>query len=370
MFVSADGGSEGMVGARRFAERYVDRQKVEAALVLDDLGAADPQLPYIVPWSTGSSRASLSAVRDRSTRHSRARPERGGGSESWLGQFVHLAWPLTLREQGPLVREGIDAVTLTARAELPRGVGPGHDRRDLGEPADAIRTGGVRQRARVRLARVSGKAAVPLHHRGAQRHSRLVAAAVRARPDPPGRDHGGGRGRARRPARRSGGPLDALVAGERPPVRGHRPGRAGLRADRMAARHCRRGGRSCDATLVRRSGRTAAGTRSSLRRLVGRPAPHRARGRAAAPAWARGRGRRARAAAVGRGPGRVRDQPLHCPAARPGGASVPAGRAVGDAAAARSWPGPWSRVRWRCPCSRCSTTARASTSACPCTAIC
>ena len=37
---------------------------------------------------------------------------------------MHLAWPLTLREQGPLLREGIDAVTITARAELPRGEGP------------------------------------------------------------------------------------------------------------------------------------------------------------------------------------------------------------------------------------------------------
>ena len=123
VFVSADGGSEGMVGAERFAERYVDRQKVEAALVLDDLGAADAQQPYIVPWSTGSSRASLSAVRTVDAALVRE-TGRSGGSESWLGQVVHLAWPLTLREQGPLVREGIDAVTITARAELPRGSGP------------------------------------------------------------------------------------------------------------------------------------------------------------------------------------------------------------------------------------------------------
>jgi hypothetical protein len=123
VFVSADGGSEGMVGAKRFAERYVDRQKVEAALVIDDLGAADPQLPYIVPWSTGSSRASLAAVRTVDAALARETGG-GGGSESWLDQVVHLAWPVTLREQGPLVREGIDAVTLTARAELPRDAGP------------------------------------------------------------------------------------------------------------------------------------------------------------------------------------------------------------------------------------------------------
>ncbi len=123
VFVSADGATEGMTGAQRFAQRYVDRQKVEAALVIDDPGAVDAQQPYIVPWSTGSSRASLGATRTVDAALVRETGG-GGGSESWLGQLVHLAWPLTLREQGPLVREGIDAVTLTARAELPRGQGP------------------------------------------------------------------------------------------------------------------------------------------------------------------------------------------------------------------------------------------------------
>lgn len=122
VFVSADGGSEGMEGAQRFAERYVDRQKVEVAMVLDDLGAADRRRPYVVPWSSGSSRASLAAARTMDAALVRETGG-GGGSESWLGQVVHLAWPVTVREQGPLVREGIDALTLTARAELPRGSG-------------------------------------------------------------------------------------------------------------------------------------------------------------------------------------------------------------------------------------------------------
>jgi hypothetical protein len=37
------------------------------------------------------------------------------------GQFIRLAWPLTLRPQGPLVRRDIDALTLTAGGEVPRG---------------------------------------------------------------------------------------------------------------------------------------------------------------------------------------------------------------------------------------------------------
>jgi hypothetical protein len=123
VFVSSDGAVEGMAGAQRFAERYRDREKVEAALVLDDIGAVDQQRPFVVPWSTGSSRASLSATRTADAALAR---ETGAsvGSESWVGQFVRLAWPLTLREQGPLLRNGIDALTLTTRGELPRGEGP------------------------------------------------------------------------------------------------------------------------------------------------------------------------------------------------------------------------------------------------------
>ena len=122
VFVSADGASEGMAGAQRFAERYADRRKIEAALVLDDIGARPPQRPYLVPWSSGSSRASLTAMR---TAEAALVREAGttAGTDSWLGQLVHLAWPLTLREQGPLVEGGIDAVTLTGRSELPRGSG-------------------------------------------------------------------------------------------------------------------------------------------------------------------------------------------------------------------------------------------------------
>ena len=66
-----------------------------------------------MPWSTDSRRGSLQVLR---TADAALRRETGvaAGSESWLGQLLRQAWPLTLREQGPLVREGLNAVTLTA----------------------------------------------------------------------------------------------------------------------------------------------------------------------------------------------------------------------------------------------------------------
>ena len=91
VFVSADGGSEGMVGAQRFAERYVDRQKVEAALVLDDLGAAitakpvrravvdrlQPRVAGAVRTVDAALRARRAAAEDRSRGSARSCTWRG-----------------------------------------------------------------------------------------------------------------------------------------------------------------------------------------------------------------------------------------------------------------------------------------------------
>jgi hypothetical protein len=122
VLVSTDGATAGNAGAKRFADRYPGRDKVDVALVLDDVGASVPRRPFVVPWSIDSRRASLEASRSI---EAALRRETGSsaGSESWLGQWLRFAWPLSLREQGPLVESGLDAVTLTARGELPRGTG-------------------------------------------------------------------------------------------------------------------------------------------------------------------------------------------------------------------------------------------------------
>jgi hypothetical protein len=120
VFVSTDGAQADSAGARRFAESYTDIDKVDAALVVDDIGAARARRPYLLPWSTDSRRSSLQLVRSASVALERE-VGAGPGSESSFGQFMRQAWPLTLREQGPLVEHGVDAVTLTSRGELPRG---------------------------------------------------------------------------------------------------------------------------------------------------------------------------------------------------------------------------------------------------------
>ena len=122
VLVSTDGATAGNAGAHRFAERYPGRDKVDVAVVLEDLGAARPRKPFVVPWSTESARASVTAARSV---EAALRRETGAaaGLESWLGQWIRLAWPLTLGEQGPLVSAGLDAVALSARGEVPRDAG-------------------------------------------------------------------------------------------------------------------------------------------------------------------------------------------------------------------------------------------------------
>jgi hypothetical protein len=123
VFVSLDGSAAGNAGARRFAESYPDRSKVDAVLVVDDIGAVSARRPFVVPWSSNARRGSLQIARTADAALAR---EAGSGSrqDSWPAQFLRQAWPIALRDQGPLVAAGLDAITLTSRGEVPRGKGP------------------------------------------------------------------------------------------------------------------------------------------------------------------------------------------------------------------------------------------------------
>jgi peptidase M28-like protein len=118
VFVSTDGGEADGAGARRFAARYQDRGKVDSVLVLEDLIAAPPRKPYVVPWSLDSRRSPLQLQRTVELALARELGT-GAGSESALGQFTRQAWPLTFRQQGPLVNSGLPALTLTAHGDAP-----------------------------------------------------------------------------------------------------------------------------------------------------------------------------------------------------------------------------------------------------------
>jgi Peptidase family M28 len=119
VFVSLDGSAADSAGARRFADTYKDKDKVDAVLVLDDIGAASASRPFLIPWASDSKRGSIQVLRTASAELAREAGVRAG-SESWGAQYLRQAWPLTLGEQGPLVSSGMDALTLTSRGEVPR----------------------------------------------------------------------------------------------------------------------------------------------------------------------------------------------------------------------------------------------------------
>ncbi len=122
VFVSLEGKAAGSAGARHFADTYPDRGKVDALLLVDDIGADSARRPFVVPWSTTSRRGSLQVLRTAGAALARESGIRTA-DDPWFTQFLRQAWPLTLRAQGPLVARGFDAVTLTSRGEVPRGKG-------------------------------------------------------------------------------------------------------------------------------------------------------------------------------------------------------------------------------------------------------
>jgi peptidase M28-like protein len=114
VFVATDGGAFGDAGARRFARHHPGH--VVAAYSLEALAGSGP--PRIVLAGEEPRLASAPFVETAAQRvldQSGRRPAHPGG----LWQLVDLAFPFTLNEQGPLLAQGIPALTLTSGGERP-----------------------------------------------------------------------------------------------------------------------------------------------------------------------------------------------------------------------------------------------------------
>jgi Peptidase family M28 len=104
-------GSTGLAGATNLA-RSLTGQPVDAVIALGDLAGAHVTGPIVVPWSTGQNVAPPllrttveAAVRTQSS----LRP----GGTSLGGQLAHLAFPLTISEQGPFDARGLPSVLVS-----------------------------------------------------------------------------------------------------------------------------------------------------------------------------------------------------------------------------------------------------------------
>jgi len=118
--VSTSGGSGGDAGAVDFARHTGG--PVDAVIVLGDVASTHRRLPVVVPWSE---RSAVTPERLQRTLEWAEALEVGGpaGETSPAGQFIRLALPLTLTEQGPLLAHGLAAETLQVSGE--RGPSPG-----------------------------------------------------------------------------------------------------------------------------------------------------------------------------------------------------------------------------------------------------
>ena len=114
VFVATDGGAFGDLGARHFAEGHPGH--IVAAVALDTLASnGRPRLALIGNEPRLASPGFVETAAQRVLEQAGRRPEHPGA----LAQLVDLGFPFTLHEQGPLLAQGIPALTLTTGGERP-----------------------------------------------------------------------------------------------------------------------------------------------------------------------------------------------------------------------------------------------------------
>jgi len=118
-FISTSGGSGGFAGASEEARRQIGR--ADAVLVLGDVASFPGRRPFVTGFSNGTGQAPLQL---RRTVENAVRAEAGTdpGGPRVLTQFLRMAVPVTVGEQGPFLRAGLPAVLLSASGERPPSV--------------------------------------------------------------------------------------------------------------------------------------------------------------------------------------------------------------------------------------------------------
>jgi Peptidase family M28 len=107
-------GSTGAAGATQLIR--VLPKPIDAVIVLGDMASAATREPIVVPWSS-SMRVAPPQLRNTVAAALSAQTGLAAGGTSLAGQFIHLAFPLTVSEQAPFGTRGIPAVLLSASGE-------------------------------------------------------------------------------------------------------------------------------------------------------------------------------------------------------------------------------------------------------------
>jgi len=131
VLASTSGGSGGDAGVAQLRRELPAR--LDAAIILGDLGGTVVRRPMVVPFSDGQGQAPLVLAR---TAEDAIKDQAGvePGAPSALGQLVHLMVPMTVGEQGMLDRDGVPAVLVQVSGER----GPAGDGRIDAERLEAM----------------------------------------------------------------------------------------------------------------------------------------------------------------------------------------------------------------------------------------
>ena len=102
--LASTSGSQGTAGAIRLASTLAG--PIDAVIVLGDLASTHVHQPIVVPWSTRQRGGAAGAAQHGRRRAGRADARCALGCTGLGGQFAHLAFPLTISEQGAVRRPG------------------------------------------------------------------------------------------------------------------------------------------------------------------------------------------------------------------------------------------------------------------------
>lgn len=115
-FISTSGGSSGATGASEEAQRLAET--ADAVLVLGPVGAATTRRPFVVPYSDGRGQAPVQLQRTVQ-RAVQIEVGSGAGAPRAAVQWLRMAVPATIGEQGPFLRNGHPSVLISPTGERP-----------------------------------------------------------------------------------------------------------------------------------------------------------------------------------------------------------------------------------------------------------
>lgn len=118
VYLISTSGSAGAAGAAQLARTLPS--PVDAVIVLGDLAGSRAHSPVVVPWSNSQA---VTSTMLRNTLGAAVAAQAGlpGGGEGLGGQLAHLAFPLSVTDQGPFGAAGYPAALISLASARPPG---------------------------------------------------------------------------------------------------------------------------------------------------------------------------------------------------------------------------------------------------------